>query len=151
MTEETKNNQVIGIVAQYLKDISFENVTTISDAGAFDEEPEIDLQLKVNAQNAKDERIFKVSVIANVQAKLKNKKLFIMDVEYIGEFVISGFEEKMLEPILYIECPRLLFPFIRSIIANTVGEGGFPALYLSPVNFTELYEQQVVAQNETMQ
>ena len=65
--------------------------------------------------------------------------------------MIKGFDEELMNPILYIECPRLLFPFARNIIANAVNEGGFPPLFLAPVDFAGLYQQQVEANNQVKQ
>jgi preprotein translocase subunit SecB len=86
----------------------------------------------------------------NVQAKLE-KPLFILELIYAGEFVVESFPQDMMEPILYIECPRLLFPFARSIVANTVAEGGFPPLYIAPINFVDLYQQQKESKNQVLQ
>ncbi|MDR0678260.1 MAG: protein-export chaperone SecB [Holosporaceae bacterium] len=145
-----KNNQTLGIVAQYIKDLSFENVNPISKVESSSEQPQIDVQLKINIEKGKEKNKFDVSLITEINAKL-NKPLFIMELNYTGEFVINGFADNMINPILYIECPRLLFPFARSIIANTVSEGGFPPLYLAPVDFADLYQQQKESENQVLQ
>jgi preprotein translocase subunit SecB len=147
MAEE--NNQTLGIVAQYIKDLSFENLNSIS-AESSDKQPQIDVQLKINIKNNEEKNIFYVALITKIDAKLDNP-LFILELNYTGEFVINGFPKDMMDPILYVECPRLLFPFARSIIANAVNEGGFPPLYLAPVNFADLYQQQLESKNQTMQ
>jgi preprotein translocase subunit SecB len=146
-TEE--NNQSLGIIAQYIKDLSFESATSISQAAPADKQPQIDVQLKIDVKN-KEKNVFYVALIIEINAKLE-KPLFILELNYTGEFVVDGFPTEMVEPILYVECPRLLFPFARSIIANTVSEGGFPPLYLAPVNFADLYRQQQEAKNQTLQ
>ena len=153
MTEENKNEepkQFLGIVAQYIKDLSFENINPVSQIQDANVQPNIEVQLKVEIDKGTQENVYNVSLIANVQAKL-DKPLFILDLHYVGEFLIEGFSEELLTPILYVECPRLIFPFARSIIANAVSEGGFPPLYLAPVNFVELYQQQQEAQGQTIQ
>ena len=151
MAEEKKQEQVLGINAQYIKDLSFENVTPISTVAPSDEQPQIDVQLKVNVEKGTQENVYKVGLHTNIQAKIKSGTLFVFELNYIGDFVVSGFPTDMMEPILYIECPRLLFPFARSIIANTISEGGFPPLYLAPVNFADLYQQQKEAKKQTLQ
>lgn len=142
MAEEKAPEQVLGINAQYIKDLSFENVTPIATIAPSDEQPQIDVQLKVNVEKGKQENIYTVGLHTNIQAKIKNGTLFVFELNYIGDFVVAGFPADMMEPLLYIECPRLLFPFARSIIASTISEGGFPPLYLAPVNFADLYQQQ---------
>ena len=136
---------------QYTKDFSFENVTPASAIAQAKEQPNIDVQLKVNAEKSADGKSYIVSLVTNIQTKLGSATLFVLDLTYTGEFVINGFEQSMLDIILYIECPRILFPFVRNIIATAVNEGGFHPLYLSPVNFAELYQQQLEAKNQTKQ
>ena len=153
MTEEKKEEprQFLGIVSQYIKDLSFENVNPISQLQGADKQPNIDIQLKVDINKGSESNMYNVSLITNVQAKLEDKPMFILDLNYMGEFAVEGFSEELLAPILYIECPRLLFPFARSIIANAVSEGGFPPLYLAPVNFVDLYQQQQQSEGQTIQ
>ncbi len=143
--------QTLGVIAQYIKDLSFENVTSVTQISASNEQPNIDVQLKVNTEKAKQADIYNVGLLMEITAKLKNKTLFIAELNYCGEFIIKGFDKELMEPILYIECPRLLFPFARSIIANAVNEGGFPSLFLAPVDFAGLYQQQLEARNQTKQ
>lgn len=151
MSEETTSEQIIGINAQYVKDLSFENVGFVNGVTSVNEQPQIDVQLKVNVEKGKHSNVYNVGLLTNIQAKMKDSTLFILELNYVGEFVVDGFPAEMMEPLLYIECPRLLFPFIRSIIANTVSDGGFPPLYLVPVNFAELYQQQKDSKQQTLQ
>ncbi|MDR2766285.1 MAG: protein-export chaperone SecB [Holosporaceae bacterium] len=142
--------QILGIVAQYMKDLSFENVISYAKMEQSEQSPQIDVQLKVNVEKGAEPNRYIVALVTNIQAKVKDP-LFIMDLTYVGDFVIEGFPQEMIDPILYVECPRLLFPFARSIIASCVSEGGFPPLYLAPVNFAELYQQQLESKNQTIQ
>jgi preprotein translocase subunit SecB len=145
-----KNNQTLGIIAQYIKDLSFENINPIFKMESSSEQPKIDVQLKINIEKGKEKNKFDVALITEINAKL-DKPLFIMELNYTGEFIINGFADDAVEPVLYTECPRLLFPFARSIIANTVSEGGFPPLYLAPVDFADLYQQQKESKNQVLQ
>ncbi len=151
MSEAQKKEQTLGIIAQYTKDLSFENINPISQIESSNEQPNIDVKLNINHEKGKQEDVYIVSLKINISAKVKDTTLFILELSYVGEFVIKGFEQSMIEPILYVECPRLLFPFARSIIASAVNEGGFPPLYLAPVNFVDLYQQQLNAKNQTKQ
>ncbi len=146
-----QQEQTLGVVAQYIKDLSFENVTPVTQIPASNEQPNIDVQLKVNADKTKQADIYDIRLIMEITAKLQDTTLFIAELTYCGEFVVKGFDKELMEPILYIECPRLLFPFARSVIANAVNEGGFPPLFLAPVDFAGLYQQQLEAKNQTKQ
>ncbi len=148
---EEQQDQTLGVVAQYIKDLSFENVTPVTQIPSSNEQPNIDVQLKVRTDKAKQADVYNVGLIVEITAKLKDTTLFIAELDYCGEFVVKGFDKELMEPILYIECPRLLFPFARSIIANAVNEGGFPPLFLAPVDFAGLYQQQLEAKNQTKQ
>ncbi|MDR0556001.1 MAG: protein-export chaperone SecB [Holosporaceae bacterium] len=142
--------QTLEIVVQYIKDLSFENLGFVSSLVSTNIQPQIDVQLKINIDKSKKNDEFFVELVTKIDAKL-DKPLFILELNYAGEFFIRGFSSEMMDPILYIECPRLLFPFARSIIAHAVSEGGFPPLYLAPVNFADLYQQQLESKSQTMQ
>ena len=148
---EEQQEQVLGVVAQYTKDLSFENINPISQVTASNEQPNIDVQLKVNTNKTKQKDIYSVELVTEITAKVKDTTLFVAQLNYCGEFLIKGFDEELMNPILYIECPRLLFPFARSIIANAVNEGGFPPLFLAPVDFAGLYQHQRDAKNQVKQ
>jgi len=148
---EKQEEQVLGVIAQYTKDLSFENITPVSQIPSSNDQPNIDVQLKVNAKKTEQADVYTVGLVTEITAKVKNNTLFIAELNYCGEFVVKGFDKELMDPILYIECPRLLFPFARSIIANAVNEGGFPPLFLAPVDFASLYQQQLEAKNQPKQ
>lgn len=148
---EEQQEQVLGVVAQYTKDLSFENINPISQITASNEQPNIDVQLKVNTNKTKQKDVYSVELVTEITTKVKNTTLFVLELTYCGEFLIKGFDEELMNPILYIECPRLLFPFARSIISNAVNEGGFPPLFLAPVDFAGLYQQQMESKNQVKQ
>lgn len=148
---ERQEEQVLGVIAQYTKDLSFENITPISQISSSNEQPNIDVQLKVNTKKTKQTDVYTVGLVTEITAKVKDITLFIAELNYCGEFIVKGFDKELMDPILYIECPRLLFPFARSIIANAVNEGGFPPLFLAPVDFASLYQQQLEAKNQVKQ
>jgi len=148
---EKQEEQVLGVIAQYTKDLSFENITPVSQIPSSNDQPNIDVQLKVNAKKTEQADVYTVGLVTEITAKVKNNTLFIAELNYCGEFVVKGFDKELMDPILYIECPRLLFPFARSIIANAVNEGGFPPLFLAPVDFASLYQQQLEAKDQPKQ
>lgn len=146
-----QQEQVLGVVAQYTKDLSFENINPISQITASNEQPNIDVQLRVNTNKAKQKDVYNVELVTEITTKVKDTTLFVLQLTYCGEFLVKGFDEELMNPILYIECPRLLFPFARNIISNAVNEGGFPPLFLAPVDFAGLYQQQMESQNQVKQ
>jgi preprotein translocase subunit SecB len=152
---EADTEQMLGIIAQYTRDLSFENVNPISRLQNIHEtQPKMDVKIRVNIDkeinSSTEHNVYNVSLLININASL-GKPMFILDLDYCGEFVINGFPDELINPIVYIECPRLLFPFARSIIASAISEGGFPPFYLSPINFAELYQDQMESQGKTIQ
>jgi preprotein translocase subunit SecB len=139
-----KKEHNLSVISQCVKDLSFENLSSFSETGSPDVQPQIDVQVKVDVSKGDEPNMFSVSLIAEVNAKL-NKPLFILELTYTGEFLVEGFPDDLINLVLYVECPRLLFPFVRCIIANVATDGGFPPLYLAPINFMEMYIRQVEA------
>ncbi|MBS0271083.1 MAG: protein-export chaperone SecB [Proteobacteria bacterium] len=134
--------------AQYIKDLSFENPAPLTNVTSHEERPAISIHIEAQAHNLSD-RAFEVTLRVRVDAKRKEAQVFLLDLEYAGAFTI-GHEvpEEYLRPILMIECPRILFPFARNIVATTTQEAGYPSLLLTPVDFAELYQRQVAQEQE---
>ena len=133
----------LSITAQYIKDISFENPAPLSNIIGNEERPSISIHIEAQAHNLAD-RTFEVALRVKVDAKRKDAQVFLLDLEYAGAFTIGKeVPDEYLRPILMIECPRILFPFARNIIATTTQDGGYPALLLTPVDFADLYQRQI--------
>ena len=130
----------IGLLAQYVKDLSFENPNAPASLQS-NERPQIDVTINVNARRVGDEG-YEVELKTSVTAKQGDKNAFIVELLYAGLFGIRNLAEENVEPFLLIECPRLIFPFARRIIADATRDGGFPPLMLDPVDFAYLYQQQ---------
>ena len=137
--------------AQYIKDLSFEAPGTpqifAALAGA---QPEVSVQINLDAQPLGN-RLYEVTLHLAVEAKLKEKTAFILDLTYCGIFTVEVPEEH-LQPMLLIECPRLLFPFARNIVADAVRDGGFPPIMLQPIDFVALFRsrmEQMAAQQKS--
>lgn len=129
--------------AQYIKDLSFENPSALSNITGAEEKPSISINIEAHAHNLKD-RDFEVTLKIRIDAKKKDAQVFLMDLEYAGAFSIGPeVPEEYVRPILMIECPRILFPFARNIVATATQEGGYPALLLTPVDFADLYQRQM--------
>jgi preprotein translocase subunit SecB len=130
---------VIGILAQYVKDLSFETPGIALSA----KEGEPDLQINMHVSTSFDEERNAHTVFLETKASATQGKqtLFVLELTYAGVFSLENVTENTLALVLYIECPRLLFPFVRSIVASITGDGGFPPIYLSPVDFMAMYER----------
>lgn len=126
------------VLNQYIKDLSFENP-----GARVNEQPNVDLGIDVQAvpQNA-EEGVYEVILKMNARAGTKETALFLVELQYGGMFQVQAASAADMEAILLIECPRFLFPFARRIVADVTQEGGFPALRIDPVDFTNLYRQQ---------
>ena len=125
----------VQIVGQYVKDLSFEN------PGApmtLTMRPQIDLGVDLQARRLDQER-FEVELKLRVSAKAEEKSVFLMEMIYAGLLLIQGVPEEMLQPILLIEGPHLLFPFARRIVADVIRDGGMPPLMIEPIDFAALY------------
>lgn len=135
------NNQhasLITLNAQYLKDLSFESPGAPSSL-VREEAPPIDVQLDVQVDSFED-NLYEVTLVINVEAKEEDNTIFVLETIYSGLFTVQA-EDEVLEKVLLIECPALLFPFARRIIANVSQDGGLPPLMLSPIDFAELYSR----------
>ena len=132
------------INAQYIKDLSFENPDPTKNLLPNEKSPDISVGVDVQAQGIA-ENTYEVTLSIQGDAKRDKDRLFLVELSYSGIFTIEdkAFQaEEKLRPLLLIDCPQLLFPFARAVIANITREGGFPPLALAPVDFTALYEQQ---------
>jgi preprotein translocase subunit SecB len=128
----------IRVLSQYIKDLSFENP-----GATVQEQPNIELGIDVGATpKAGNDGTFEVTLKMKARAGTQDTALFLIEMDYAGLFQLAGFSQADMEPILLIECPRILFPFARRIIADISAEGGFPPLRIDPVDFGQLYQTQ---------
>lgn len=138
------------ITAQYIKDLSFENPSITARAGQNQEAPAINIQIETKA-HALAERSFEVNLWIRVEATQDDQKVFLLDLVYAGIFSLApDIPEEYIRPILMVECPRVLFPFARNIVATTTQEGGYSPLLINPIDFGDLYQRQL-AQEEKAQ
>ena len=135
----------LNVLAQYTKDLSFENPNAPTSLGPQSQQPAINIQINVNANNV-GENDFEVALLIEGKAENGGKVMFSFDLTYAGVFRIQNVPKENLHPLIMIECPRLLFPFAREIIATAVRDGGFPPLMLDPVDFVGLYRQNMERQ-----
>ncbi|WBU63805.1 protein-export chaperone SecB [Paracoccus aerodenitrificans] len=133
------------ILAQFVRDLSFENIVAQKGLNGSDVKPEIAVQVSLDARKRSVENQYEVIAKFRVSSKNSNddSNLFLCELDYGGVFHVAGVPEEQLHPFLMIECPRMLFPFIRRIISDTTRDGGFPPVNLDPVDFVALYRQEI--------
>lgn len=129
----------VGVIAQYVKDLSFENPNAPA-VYQWQGQPQTDVQFNIGAANVGQD-LHEVTLKIDVTAKSEQGTAFQLELLYAGLFVLANVPEEQLQPFLLAEAPRLLFPFARKIIADAVVEGGFPPLRLDPIDFGGLYMQ----------
>ena len=135
----------LNVLAQYIKDLSFENPNAPTSLQQQGQPPQINIQINVSANNV-SENEFEVTLSIEGKAENAGKVMFSFELAYAGVFRIVNVPQENLHPLVMIECPRLLFPFAREIIATSVRDGGFPPLMLDPVDFVGLYRQNMERQ-----
>lgn len=132
-------------LGQYIKDLSFENPNAPRSLGPQEGSPNINISVNVNARSLA-EQDFEVEITLSGQAGEGAGAVFRFDLKYAGIFRIQNVPGDSVQPIVMIECPRLLFPFARQIVADAVRNGGFPPLFIDPIDFAGLYRQRLEQQ-----
>lgn len=135
----------VQIVGQYVKDLSFENPGAPTNMAV---RPQIDLGVDLQARRLDAER-FEVELKLRVSAKADEKPLFLLELAYGGLFMIQNAPEEILQQVLLIDGPHLLFPFARRIVADAVRDGGMPPLMIEPIDFASLYRARM-SENQQM-
>jgi preprotein translocase subunit SecB len=135
------------IASQYIKDYSFE---APSSPGIFNQTGETEPDLEINCElkaNPLEPGVFEVILVLRTDCKIGDQVAFVQELEYAGVFIVNVPPEH-LQPVLMIECPRLLFPFARNIICDGARDGGFPPILLNYMDFASMYEEQLASHAE---
>jgi preprotein translocase subunit SecB len=130
----------------YIKDLSYEAPSTPE---TFQNEwtPEVEFNLNTTSKKLSDD-VYEVVLQVTVTVKLKDKTAFLVEVKQAGLFTMKGFTAEQMEQMIGSFCPNILFPYARELVSATVSRGSFPPLYLSPINFDALYQEQLKKNNE---
>jgi preprotein translocase subunit SecB len=128
------------IVSQYIKDLSFENPRAPGSLEPGKSRPEIQVRVDARAQELGGER-YEVTFQLHCEATSGGDPVFVVELTYAGLFSLANVPPDSLQPVLLIECPRLLFPFARRIVADVTRDGGFPPLMIDPIDFVTLYRR----------
>lgn len=140
------------ILGQFIRDLSFENV--MAQKGASGEvQPDIGVQVNLDAKKRSSDHQYEVIVKLNIESKAKESGdvLFVMELEYAGVFHIEGVPEDQMHPFLLIECPRMLFPFLRRIVSDVTRDGGYPPLNLENIDFVQIYRAELARRQSAQQ
>jgi preprotein translocase subunit SecB len=154
MAEETKGNgqgempaeipagmQQLILNAQYIKDLSFENPRAPQSLIQQTQQPSVDINVDVKAQNLAPD-VFEVVLTINATARNQEEPVFLVELVYGTVVTVKNAPQEMLAPLVLVETPRIVFPFARAIIANATRDGGFPPLMINPIDFAELLRRQ---------
>lgn len=134
----------IHILVQYVKDLSFENPNAPMILQQTDEQPKINVSVNVNAKPLDQEmKDFEVDLMIDAKAETADEVVFAVEIVYGGVFRFENISQENLQPVVMIEGPRLLFPFVRQIISDATRNGGFPPLLLDPIDFGRLYQDRI--------
>lgn len=134
------------ILGQYLKDLSFENPNAPMSLAPQQTQPDINIAVNVNARNLAPTD-YEVELHLDAKATLEGKVVFAAELLYAGVFRLENFPQNLLHPAVLIECPRMMFPFARQILADATRNGGFPPLMLDPIDFAVMYQRRMQQQS----
>lgn len=129
------------ILNQFIRDLSFENIAV--QKGQLPEgKPEIKVQINLDAQPRGTDQ-FDVALKVKVDSTVSGAPLFILELDYAGRFIIQNVPQDQLHALMMIECPRLIFPFVRRVVADVTRDGGYPPLNLEMIDFLALYRNEL--------
>jgi preprotein translocase subunit SecB len=142
-TPETNDPQmpVLQIVSQYVKDLSFENPSM----GLNVQRPQIDFAVDLQARRVSEPGPYEVLLKLRISAAQDEKTLFLLEIAYAGLFILDKLPAEALQPMLLIECPRIMFPYVRRIVSDLVSDGGLPPLMIEPIDFAQLYRSRMAS------
>ena len=143
-TAESDREPQIAVLTQYVKDLSFENPKAPESVAEGTGKPHGNVSIQVKSRRLNEDN-YEILLEFNIEAKNNDAVVFIVELTYGGVFGVRGFDEAAMELALWVECPRILYPFARRIIADSVRDGGFPPLMLGPIDFLGLYRQRGAA------
>jgi preprotein translocase subunit SecB len=130
----------LAVLAQYIKDLSFESPQAPQSLQGPGQNPQLKVSVNVNAA-PRAEEAYEVSLNLEVHARSDSGVIYNIEMIYGGLFRLRGVPQNLLQPVLFVDCPTILFPFMRRVLADVTRDGGFPPLMLDPIDFGRLYTQ----------
>ncbi len=148
MAEEEKAAQTVQpqmrVLGQYIRDMSFENIVAQKGASP-DVQPDVQVQVNLDAKKRSQDHQFESAIKLKITSKAKegDTVLFVLEIDYVGLFHIENVPDDQMHPFLLIECPRMIFPFLRRVVSDITRDGGFPPLNLENIDFISLYRNEI--------
>ncbi len=141
----------MSVLTQFIRDMSFENVLSQRGIGG-EVTPDVQVAVNLDAKKRPADNQYEVAtkLVVTSQNKATEDKLFLLELEYVGVFSIENVPDDQLHPFLLIECPRMLFPFMRRIVSDITRDGGFPPLNLETIDFVALYRNEIMRRQAEM-
>jgi len=132
------------VLGQFVRDMSFENIMAQKGAPS-DVQPDVQVQVNLDAKKRSADNQYESSIKLNITSKAKegDAVLFVLEIDYAGIFYIDNIPEEQLHPFLLIECPRMIFPFLRRVVSDVTRDGGFPPLNLENIDFLSMYRAEL--------
>ena len=139
-----QKNTTMKTLGQFIKDLSFENIAAQQSRQGTGT-PDIQVKINLDASKREQENQFNSSIKVNIESKdtETQENIFLLELDYGGIFIIENAPEDQLHPLLMIECPRMLFPFVRRVIHDVTRDGGYPPLNLDSIDFLSMYKAEV--------
>lgn len=137
------------VLGQFIRDMSFENIMAQKGAPS-DVQPDVQVQVNLDAKKRSVDNQYETAIKLNVTSKSKGDgtTLFALEIDYVGIFDIQDVSDEQLHPFLLIECPRMIFPFLRRIVSDVTRDGGFPPLNLENIDFVSLYRNEIARRQQ---
>lgn len=138
------------VLGQFIRDMSFENIMAQKGAPS-ESQPDVQVQVNLDAKKRSAENQYESAIKLSVTSKVKegDATLFVLEIDYVGIFHVDNVPEEQLHPFLLIECPRMIFPFLRRIVSDVTRDGGFPPLNLENIDFLSLYRNELSRRQST--
>ena len=139
-----QKNPTLKTLGQFVKDLSFENIAA-QESRQGTGTPDIQVKINLDASKREQENQYNSSIKVNIESKdlESQERFFLLELDYGGIFLIENAPEDQLHPLLMIECPRMLFPFVRRVIHDVTRDGGYPPLNLDSIDFLSMYKAEV--------
>jgi preprotein translocase subunit SecB len=150
--QQAQQTPRMNVLAQYIRDMSFENIL-VQKGGQAQGQPDVQVRVNLDAKRRQAENQYEVSIKLNVDSKSKESgtQLFLLEIDYAGVFQVENVPENQLHPYLMIECPRMLFPFLRRIVSDVSRDGGYPPLNLENIDFLQIYRNELLRRQSEQQ
>lgn len=141
--QEAPQGPMLSVLAQYTKDQSFENPNAPDSLRSGLEAPAINIGIEIGRQMLEGDNV-EVTLMLKAEARRGDQVAFIAELEYAGLFAFQGVSVEEIQPLILIECPRLLFPFARQIMAEMTQNGGYPPIMLEPPDFAAMFREEMM-------